>query len=220
MFESMFNPDNPVFSFINKVVDVLFANILFVLCSLPIITIGPSMAGLYYAMVKVIRRGRGTLAKEFFRGFKENFKQGLIINIIIIALAAMMFVADFPYVLAFVDTKEVGDTLTLIFFLLKIVLLFGFTCWIYPMMTRFSQKLLKLAELSIVLMIRHFLTTVIGVFVLSLTMVTLIAEPLFLAVLPGVAALLISLPMEKVLRNLCNLDEIPDDGSVDTWYLE
>lgn len=88
------------------------------------------------------------------------------------------------------------------------------------MMTRFSQKLLKLAELSVVLMIRHLLTTVIGVVVLSLTVFTIIAEPLFLAILPGVAALLISLPMEKVLRNLCDLDEIPDDGSADTWYLE
>lgn len=220
MFENLFNPDNPVLSFVNKVVDVLFINILFTLCCLPIFTIGPAMAGLYYCMVKVIRRERGSAAKEFFRGFRENFKQGVVVHLILLAFAAMMFVADLPVIITFLDTQKIENVMTLVFFGLKALLLAGFTCWIYPLMTRFSQKLLKLAEFSIGLMIRYILVTIISVLIFIGAIVIILAEPLYLAIVPGVAALLISLPMEKVLRQVCDTADISDEEDVDTWYLE
>ena len=51
------------------------------MCSIPIITIGPATAALYYTVVKVVRRNRETVIKSFFHSFKSNLKQGILFTI-------------------------------------------------------------------------------------------------------------------------------------------
>ena len=41
------NPDNVVHAALNKIGDVIIANLLFLLCSVPLITIGPALSALY-----------------------------------------------------------------------------------------------------------------------------------------------------------------------------
>lgn len=71
----------------NKVYIIICANLMFVLCSLPIVTIGASYAGLYHVMLKTLR-GDGMISpfKQFLIGFKNNFKQATIVWIAFVAL--------------------------------------------------------------------------------------------------------------------------------------
>ena len=55
------------------------ANLMFVLFTLPVITIGPALASLFYVMLETIHRDDVLNPfKLFWKGFKENLKQGLI----------------------------------------------------------------------------------------------------------------------------------------------
>ncbi|MDD3173509.1 MAG: YesL family protein, partial [Herbinix sp.] len=72
---NFFNIDNGFFAFLSKVCDILFLSIIWVAFCIPIITIGPANTALYYATVKVIRRDRGYLFREFFKSFRMNFKR-------------------------------------------------------------------------------------------------------------------------------------------------
>ena len=130
MLQSFFNPDNAVWSFINKIIDLVVLSLLFTLCCLPIVTIGPACTALYYTAVKCIRRHRSYSAKEFFSAFRTNLRKGIIIHLILSAFTAMMFVVDVPLILTFINTGKVGDTVLVIFMLLKAVLLLGMICWI------------------------------------------------------------------------------------------
>ena len=77
---NLFNMDNAFFSFISKVCDIMILSTVWILLCIPIITIGPASTALYYAVVKVVRRERGYLLREFFRSFKMNFKRGTAAN--------------------------------------------------------------------------------------------------------------------------------------------
>lgn len=73
--------DSPIFDKTNQIADILGAGFLWLLCSVPLITIGPATAALYYTIVKVVRRNRETVIKSFFYSFKSNLKQGILFTI-------------------------------------------------------------------------------------------------------------------------------------------
>lgn len=77
--------------FMTKVGIIIGANLLFVLCTIPFITIGAGLAALYHVMLKTLR-GDGVLNpfKEFWIGFKSNFKQATISWIGFVLLGAFL----------------------------------------------------------------------------------------------------------------------------------
>lgn len=85
-----------------KATECMLLSILWVVTSLPVITIGASTTALYYAVVKVIRNNEGYGWGEFWNGFRTNFKQATIIW-----LVALLFLELHPNdILAF--RREVG----------------------------------------------------------------------------------------------------------------
>lgn len=64
------------------------ANILFVLCTVPVLTIGPGLAALHFTILKMLR---GDIDLNpfttFWQGFKTNFKQAATAWIVLLALA-------------------------------------------------------------------------------------------------------------------------------------
>lgn len=81
-------------------------NILWFVCSLPIITIGASTTALYYASLKVIRDEESHAATMFFRSFKENFKQAT--QLWLILLGAGLFLGADGYILYHLRKSSTG----------------------------------------------------------------------------------------------------------------
>ena len=100
-----FSSDNKLFILMSKIFDVMVLGLLWLVFCIPIITIGPASTAMYYTMVKVIRRERSYLFKEFFRSFKLNFKQSAIITLIYAVAIAVLYV-DFAYIR---DLSEAGS---------------------------------------------------------------------------------------------------------------
>lgn len=71
--------------------DLIVLNWLWFFCSLPIITIGPASCGLFCVMLKLARGESVSSIKDFFRGFRDNFKPGLILGVIILVLVALAY---------------------------------------------------------------------------------------------------------------------------------
>ena len=71
----IFSLDSPLFSFLNKVADLILLNILTMICCLPIITIGASMTALHYVVLKMVRDEESYIVRSYFKSFRQNFKQ-------------------------------------------------------------------------------------------------------------------------------------------------
>ena len=81
--ERFFSGDNPVIGFLNDVVDLIILELVwFVLC-IPVFTVGASTSAFYYAVNKVIRKKKGQVLPEFWRAFKEGFKNSSVIWLIV-----------------------------------------------------------------------------------------------------------------------------------------
>ena len=74
----MFDMDNPVWRFMGKVTDMFFLTCLWLLFSLPVVTIGASTCALCYCSMTLASNKEGYIREDFVRAFKENFKSASV----------------------------------------------------------------------------------------------------------------------------------------------
>lgn len=89
----MFGIDSKFYEVVSKIADLIVLNLLFVLFSLPIITMGASTTALYGVTKKMAENREGYIFRNFFQLFKENFRQSTVMWIILL-VAAMIPTVD------------------------------------------------------------------------------------------------------------------------------
>ena len=56
---NIFNPDNKIANFLTKIMYLAWLNFLWLLCSLPIVTLGASTTAVYYTAMRMARADEG-----------------------------------------------------------------------------------------------------------------------------------------------------------------
>ena len=78
----MLRYDGPVIRYLAKAGDMILLNVLWVLCSLPIVTFGAATAAAHYVALKFVRDEGTSAASMFFRAFRRNLRQGCVLGLI------------------------------------------------------------------------------------------------------------------------------------------
>ena len=133
----IFNLDSPLMQFLGKVADLMIINILTMLCCLPIITVGPALTAAHYVCLKMVRDEECYIVRSYFKSFKENFKQGVLIWLII--LAAILILAGDYYIIT-KSGLEFSKVLTTAIIVVAIVLLMV-TIFIFPTLAKFDNTI-------------------------------------------------------------------------------
>ena len=118
--------------------DIVILNLLFVLCSIPVVTIGASAAACYAGVSRTLqKRETGLVFRAFFRDFRGAFRQataGWLLELLVLAVLA----GDLWFAVAY---SEPDNKFFLIFAIVlgAVILLAGM--WLYPLMARFHNTL-------------------------------------------------------------------------------
>ena len=97
-----------------------YLNLLWFVCSLPIVTIGASTTALYYCCLKIVRDEDNHVGAMFFRSFRENFKQATVLWLIMLGVG--LFLAGDGYVLYHLRQNS-GGTLAVMWTLILAVVI-------------------------------------------------------------------------------------------------
>lgn len=81
---------NPVFDFINTLCNFVVLNLVFLITCLPVVTIGPALASLYYVTLREARGEYGYLVRTYLKELKRNLKSGIFIFAVLGAAAAVL----------------------------------------------------------------------------------------------------------------------------------
>lgn len=71
------NEDSKILNLFSRISDFLLLNLLFVLTSLPVITLGASITALYSVNLKMVKNEESYVVKDYFRAFRRNFRESL-----------------------------------------------------------------------------------------------------------------------------------------------
>ncbi len=128
--------DSPLMNFLAKATDLVLLNLIYLLCCIPIITIGASTTALY-ASINKLQNDEGQPFKQFFITFKQDFKQSTIFFVLFVSL--MAFIALDVYIVMMVNFS-----FSVVFFAafgLIAVLIFFTSCFFYPLVAMFENTL-------------------------------------------------------------------------------
>ena len=76
---SIFNLDSPIMSFLSRVGDLVWLNLLTLLCCIPVVTAGAAFTALHYVSIKMVRNEEGYLTRNYFKSFRQNFIQATLL---------------------------------------------------------------------------------------------------------------------------------------------
>lgn len=160
MFDRIFDMDNIFFRFMGRVADIIILNMLFLLTSIPIVTIGSSYTALYYFSLKAVANEEGYLWKSYWKSFKLNFKQGFIMEVIFALIAWILYV-DIRYLY---QMGIVGNSFgwKLLFFAVIGITVLVIIMFIYafPLLSRFDNKTSAILKNALFMGLRHLTQTV------------------------------------------------------------
>lgn len=71
--DRIFSMDNPLWRAIGRLVDLVWINILTLVCALPVFTAGAAFTAMYDVLLRMAEDKGGALAPRYFRAFRRNF---------------------------------------------------------------------------------------------------------------------------------------------------
>lgn len=155
----VFDMDGPVFSTLNRLADLVWLNILYIICCIPIVTIGASTTAMYYVTMKIVKNEEGYITRSFFKSFKMNFKQATLLWLLALAVGGILAL-DYS-----IMTDRFGDIVALSATIKKVVLgiliiiggIYLFTMvYLFPLLAKFDNNIKNTVKNSLLISIRHF----------------------------------------------------------------
>ena len=134
-----------------------------------VITIGPSVTAMHYITLKIARDEEIYVLRDYFKAFKENFKQSVIAWMVFLVITAVFFVD-------YLILKDMGLENTKVFLMIigAIYLLVCFTMmYVFPLMARFENSLKQTVKNAFFMSILHIFKTVIMAVIYAIPFVLL-----------------------------------------------
>jgi len=197
----IFSVDGPLYNFFSRLLDMIKLNFLWLVFSLPVVTIGASTAAAFAVTLKMVDEREGYIAKQFFSAFKANLKQGIPAGLLNLFFVYALYL-DFQLFHA----VEGNPIYFLIFGIVGSTLCFGYFIYTYALMARYENTLLKTFKNSMDICVKYFgRTAMIAVVVAVEVMVfSFNTTTIFLGLLigPAVIILTISGPALYIFRDI------------------
>ncbi len=193
MLQNFFNYDNPVWRFIGKFGDLIVLNILWIITSIPIFTIGASTTAMYYVTLKLVRDEDGYTIRSYFKSFRDNFKQATAIWLILLVVGLLLGFDWYFFVKLQTEPSKVRTVMMAIFASMTLI----YVCimvYVFPLQSRFYNPVKRTLFNAFFMSIRHFLQTV-GIIAIDVGIVVLSYLSMYYAPQFSVIFLLFGLPL-------------------------
>lgn len=216
----VFNYDGPIFTIMGRFADLVWLNVLWIICSIPIFTIGASTTALYYVTMKMVKDEDCYITKSFFKSFKLNFKQATGIWLIFMLIGGILAV-DYGVVSGtFIKIEGMSENFRsfMVIFLVAftIILLFVFK-YVFPVLAKFDNTVKNTIRNALLISIRHLPFTLL-LFVISAVPIVLayffpIMIMAYLLLVFSLEAFVSSYIYVKIFANYITPAEVEGDGT-------
>ena len=157
--QKLFSLDGRLVKTLTRLTDIIILNTLFIVCCLPIFTIGASLTALATMWHRLLKGVDTDLVFHFFRIFRANFKQATVIWLTCLGLSALLYL-DYCLFSNTALLSEYGIWILLPF----IVLLCGGMTLIFPYIGLFEDPTRKVCLNSFLIALLNPIQTIFLIF--------------------------------------------------------
>ena len=155
----LFNPDSRIMIFLSRVADLVILNILWLVCCVPVVTIGASTTAMYHVIRHWQKDSVSSIMRDFFQSFKEDFKQATPVYLILL-IPTVAVVINAMLIFNPENSAAVPSYLLVIWFISALILLF-ISSFVYPVMAFFADSIFKTLRNAMVLALAHLPRTIL-----------------------------------------------------------
>lgn len=207
------NPEGKVMQLFYKITETMLLSILWVIASVPVVTIGASSAALYYAFNKVVKEDCGYAWGEFWNGFRMNFKQATPVWLGALVICAGL-AADIFVMLPLAINGERGDFFW-IFFMILLGIAIMWMVFIFAYMARFEDNTKTILKNSFWIYLMHFMPALLLLVILVVEVAVVIIFPITLPIaaffFPGGFTCIANMILEKIFKKYRKDEEPIED---------
>lgn len=156
--KGFFNSDSALMRFLSTLGDLIIINCLFLICAIPIITIGPACTAVYKTMYTLSENNGDSIPKLFFASFKEGFKESTIIwcgGLVCVLLLLLHF-----FLITICESVKIKAVLFFIWFF-AVFFLAGFLSYIFALIAHYRNSIWQYIHNAILLTIGCFPRTIV-----------------------------------------------------------
>ena len=190
-------------------------NLLWLICSIPVFTLGAATTALYDVSLKIVRDEETSITRQFFRSFRRNFRQSTVLWLILLA-AGLLLAAD-GWILYHLRAASTGAmaviwTLLLALIIVAAIIYVIVLMYVFPLVASVSNTNWAMLKNSFLIGI-HYLFCSILVFAIHFAMFYVVVAVFTPAMIfgEGLCALLSAWLLTGVIRAVSyDPDEIPE----------
>ena len=153
----IFDLDSPLMNVLNKMADLMWLNILTLICCIPIITAGAAFTSMNYVALKIVRNEESYITRSFFKSFKTNFRQATLIWLMILLIAAVLG-GDY-----YIITKSgiQFSSVLVVLIMAAAVLVICTTLYVFPVLAKFDNTIMGTIRNAFIMSILQLPKTVV-----------------------------------------------------------
>lgn len=144
-------------NFLSKLGDMFILNVLYLISCIPVVTIGAATTALYYNTLKMAENRESYIWREYWKAFRQNFKQATIMWMI---LLGCIFVLGADAFLLGGMSESLGSVVALIVIVLGIFLIMT-GVYVFPVLARFDNTVKNTFKNALIMAVRHFPSTIV-----------------------------------------------------------
>jgi uncharacterized membrane protein YesL len=143
--------DGRIFRFATKVSNLFLLNILWLIFSIPIITMGAATSALYYVTLKMVKNEEGYIVKSFWNAFRENLKQGIIIELVLL-VGGVILLGDIWY---FLHLGNIFGYIIAAIFSIGLSIYVLTLIFIFPLLAKYSNTVFGTLKNAVLMSLTH-----------------------------------------------------------------
>lgn len=196
---NLIDPDRPLMAFITKMAYSAYLNILWLICCLPIVTIGASTTALFYVTLKMAEDRDDGLTGMFFRAFRQNFLPAT--KLWLVLLGAGAFLAMDGYIVWHIWSQSIFWTLVAALLIVAAIVYAVVLLYAFPLLARFENTTFGILKTALLVGLRYLVCTLLmaGIYFLMGWVVVNLFTPAFLLGF-GCCAMLCSFLLVNILH--------------------
>ena len=202
---NFFNPDNWLWRGFGRLADFFLLSALWILCSIPVVTIGAASIALYDTVAHCFRYNEGGMVSRFFRTFKRELVRGILLTVVW-AGAGYLLNVSYQIMTQLGDGSTFWTILSLVYFVILTIPV-GMACWAIGLQSRFTYGFGQLHKNAAMFALGYFPRTIAIVLIFVVFYNVLINIFILVMFLPAIMVNLQSMFMEPVFRKYMPAEE-------------
>ena len=156
-----FGLDGKFFRGLTKAGDFLILGLITVIFCIPVITIGASLTAAFYAGMKLVKDEENYVFKDFWKSFKTNFVQGLLVELIMGVIGLLLFFDIRACAYWAFSSGSMAGTIFMYAIAGCALVWAGVHIYSFAVLSRYDDKAITIVKNSLILCVHHLPQTFI-----------------------------------------------------------